>query len=97
MNEALTETSKIAILLEDNAPDVMGSDYSVNLNFRRDGNELHTSIEVYGAKHISGYKGVNIQELRKLTRGVKMAMFPVLALMAAGVAFILSIIIRLIF
>lgn len=97
MNEALTEVAKIAILLEDNAPEVMGSDYSVNVNFRRDGGELHTSIEVYGAKHASGYKGFSIQEIQKFNQIVRMVKLPIMAIMAAGIAFILSIVFRMIF
>ncbi len=97
IGEALLDTAKIALLLEDNAPELMGSDYSVNINFRRDGGDLHTSIEIYGATHASGYKGVDMNALRKTARAAKITMVPLLALVAAGIAFILSIILRAIF
>ena len=67
--EVTSQLADMAIFLEDNAPSMMGPSYSVNLNFRREGNRLYTSVEAYGKQHEGAAREFSIQDLRRLRRG----------------------------
>ena len=94
MEEVLITVADIALFLEDNAPDVMGGKkgYSVNINFRKDGGILFSSIEAYGnGKHISRTKQVPVESLRRDRRNRN----TIIGAVAAGVlAFVLMMLIK---
>lgn len=78
-DEILTELSEMAVFLEDNARESLGGSYSVNLNFRREGDRLYTSMQCYGLHHIGQSREFSIGGIRASKRIQRIAVMVALA------------------
>lgn len=65
LQEALDQIANLAIRMEDEPNIKLGKSYSVNINFRRDGQRLYVSIESYGKEHCGKSEEYIIPLLRK--------------------------------
>lgn len=65
LQEVLDRTADMAIWMEDEPSAHLGKSYSVNLNFRRDGQRLYVSVESYGTEHCGRSEEYVIPLLRK--------------------------------
>lgn len=80
INEMLDQAAAMALFLEDNV-DVKKS-YSVNVNFRREGNRLYTSIEVYGPEHLHGAREYSMIDLKRHRNARRVALAAAVILVA---------------
>ena len=68
LEETLSNIADMALFLEDCPAMAMGESYSVNINFRREGQRLYVSLESYGSQHRNAAKEFSVRDLRQEKR-----------------------------
>lgn len=94
MEEVLQQVADMALFMEDNIEDVMDGPrgYSVNINFRKEGETLFASVEAYGnGKHLSRTRSFPMMEKRMHRRNRNMIIG---AIVAGALAFGLTMLIK---
>jgi len=69
--DALDKIADLAMWLEDEPEMKLGRAYSVNINFRREGNRLFVSLESYGGEHRGKSQEYSVKDLKRTNRNKK--------------------------